>query len=196
VEVTRKPKPTDMPTEILLEEIEELEEANSMRTTSDLAGRRKVDAGREYVEFRQRKGVNLCIIGVFILGLMLIISRSFFIKPRGDSAYFGGMLFAGIIEVFLLAIFLKALFKEPAYLKIRVDPSGISVDDKDFPWDEITQTAIMTKGSSRQTSYFLVIAMKNKAYETFALADFITMTMEGFPVTLAKYIEHFKPSRR
>ena len=59
------------------------------------------------------------------------------------------------------------------------------------------ETAIMTKTGGSSRYYYLVIALKNlSTYEPYKLSNFLSFNPFGFAMTLAKYIEYFKPEKK
>ena len=77
---------------------------------------------------------------------------------------------------------------------IRVDHTGISIGDTQYKWDGIYEIAIMSKTGGNKSYKYLVIAMPDMStYESYDLTNFVSFKPFGFGMTLAKYIEYFKP---
>jgi hypothetical protein len=55
----------------------------------------------------------------------------------------------------------------------------------------------MSKAGGNKAYKYLVIAMPNMStYESYDLTNFVSLNPVGFGMTLAKYIEYFKPNSK
>ena len=169
-----------------LEEIRVLEDAVAIKTTKNYAGLGKFTFDKDSIQFRP---------GIFPLIFALAFGCAIFILPISAAFSHGGPVgsqFGGIFASTMLGLFVLFLsirqFKVQKNFLVRIDKSGITLDDQFYSWADIYETAILEK----QRSIRLVIVLKeNSAYQ---LYDLRNLRSSGifFPINMSKYIEHFK----
>jgi hypothetical protein len=182
-----------------LEDIRQTEQAWSIKTTRDYVGSRKIEPPQPLASKIFKPSIVFKLFALFFLAIIPAIVSIKIIKQKGLTNSEIGGLIAGSIG---LAIIVPQLLRQAFYDKernftIRIDHIGISIDDTSYPWDTMYETAIMTKTGGSSRYYYLVIALKNlSTYEPYKLSNFLSSSPFGFAMTLAKYIEYFKPKMK
>ena len=94
----------------------------------------------------------------------------------------------------MLFVFIRVfLFDKDLNYKIFLDKNGILIKDKLYAWNEIYETAILTKGTGRgKTEYLLILSNDMKNYDKFSLRNFNGFQTYSIGFRIAKYIESFK----
>ncbi len=182
-----------------LEEILQVEQGSAIKATGEYVGTRKliVTVALNYKAFKPSILFKSFIL-IFIAGLIILaIFKTFQPKKLTDSEI-GGLVVLYIASFIIGANVIRQFFTDTAMnFIIRVDHSGISIDDRQYKWDNIYETAIMSKAGGNKTYKYLVIAMPNMStYESYDLTNFVSLNPFGFGMTLAKYIEYFKPNQK
>jgi hypothetical protein len=89
----------------------------------------------------------------------------------------------------LLVLFISfRQFRAQRNAKILINKIGITLNDAFYNWNDIYETAILEKSRS---AYLTVILKENASYRLYRLTNFRVIDI-FFPITLSKYVEHFK----
>ena len=179
-----------------LEEIRRAEGGIVIKTTKEFVGDRKINFDDSAKMFRPSIFFKVFIYCVFGCPFLFMFYRV--IQPQAlTGSQMGGML-AGIIGliIILLNAYNQFSLKEEMNYKIWIDKTGIKINDTLYAWENIYETAIMKKNRGKDNDQYLVIGLENMStYESYDLTNFKSLNPFGFGMTLAKYIEHFKPLR-
>jgi uncharacterized membrane protein len=182
-----------------LEEILQAEQGSAIKATREYVGTRKqIDTAALKNKTFKPSILFKSFVLIFIAGLIVLaIFKTFQPKKLTDSEI-GGLIVLYISSFIIGANVIRQFFTDTAMnFIIRVDHSGISIDDTQYKWDNIYETAIMSKAGGNKTYKYLVIAMPNMStYESYDLTNFVSLNPFGFGMTLAKYIEYFKPDQK
>ena len=164
----------------------------TIETTNDFVGSKKVTQDLTEKIFKPDKYFKLAVL-TFGFIIVAVVVKETFIK---SNASVGGLIFGYIFSAIIIYTAIKQFYFDKAlnYL-ITIDRTGISIDEKTFPWKDIYETAILTKGGGKYKTKYLIIAMNDlTTYEKFELTQFINLNFWGFSSTLSKFIEYFKPA--
>ena len=183
-------------TDTFLEDIKRLEIATSLKTTSEYLGRRKLQPHKPIQSKQFKPSVAFkCFIVLFITGLLAMAIWGTFQPKKLTDNQIGGVLVAYLAVLILSINVYRQFFSDEAInYTIYIDSNGIKVNHILYRWDDIYATAIMKKTGGHSNYLFLVIAMKNQStYESFDLTNLGGFYPFGLGLTLADYIEYFKP---
>lgn len=182
-----------------LEDIRQTEQAWSIKTTRDYIGSRKIEPPQPLASKIFKPSIVFKLFALFFLAVIpgIVIIKTVIHKSLTNSEI-GGLIAGSIALAIIVPQFVRQAFvdKERNFT-IRIDHLGISIDDTVYAWDRVYETAIMTKTGGSSRYYYLVIALKNlSTYEPYKLSNFLSFNPFGFAMTLAKYIEYFKPEKK
>jgi hypothetical protein len=175
----------------------QLENASHIVTTEEYVGSKTIESDLTFKDFKPglfNKIFGLCLFG---LPLIFIVYYGFHSRTLTGSKI-GGMAVVGIFMIIGLVSAINQFFNNKSQnYKIQIDSKGISIDDTLYQWDDIYKTAIMQKGTGKNSRNCLLLAFNDmSSYEYYDLSNFIILNMDGFSLTLAKYIEYFKPKNK
>jgi hypothetical protein len=171
-----------------LNEIKILEHADAIKTTKNYAGLGKFTSDKDAMQFRQSLAPKIFILFfgcIMTTPFLLEITKIFIKAPTG--AQIASVVVGTFFGLLLLVIGIHRFSAEKA-TRIRIDKSGITLDGELYRWEDIYETAILQKYRS---SYLTVILKEKATYRLYALTGFRVFDV-FFPITLSKYIEHFK----
>jgi len=179
-----------------LDQIRQLENGGTIQSTKDYVGSRKLAIDISSKIFRPSIFLKLLVLIFGLIILAIAIVKTFQPKSLTNSEI-GGLVIAYVLSFILSINAIRQFITDKTMnFQIRIDNSGISIDETVYKWTEIYETAIMKKFAGKSTYKYLVIALNNKStYECYDLTNFVNLNPRGFSVTLAKYIEYFKPTR-
>lgn len=172
-----------------LEAIKTLENADAIKTTKTYAGLTKFTSDKDAMLFRPT--IVPYILG-FAFGSIVLLMPMLTNISNGShtSPHLGRLISAGILGLLVLFLGIRQ-FRAQKKVGILIDKTGITLDETLYPWTDIYATAIL----ERYRSAYLTIALKeNSAYHLYRLTNFRTFDL-FFPITVCKYIEHFKPAK-
>ncbi len=140
------------------------------------------------MQFRPSIAGNVIVI--VIIGFLIVPLPCTILFAKDHSHLnIGGVIIFCIMAVLLLTVGIRQL-KDNNKLHIAVDRTGITLDDTLYNWGDIYATAILERPKS---IYLTVVLKENAAYRLYRLTGFRVFDL-FFPITLSKYIEHFKPT--
>lgn len=163
----------------------------TIQTTKDTAGSSRVKKDISNIVFKPDKYFKIAVLTFGFIFFGFLVKETVFKTNIPVSGLILGYIFSAIIIYTAIKQF---YFDKALNYVITIDNTGISIDDHTFPWKNIYETAILTKGGGKYKTKYLIIAMNDlTTYETFQLTQFINLNYRGFSSTLSKYIEYFKP---
>lgn len=183
-----KTTPTMQPTDPRLEEIKKLESADAIKTTKSYAGLTRFTFEKDAMQFRPSivPFIFALAFGSMILLMPLLAN---ILNGSHTGSHLGGLISTGILVLLALFICIRH-FHAQKNAGILIDKSGITLDGTLYPWTDIYATAIL----ERYRSAYLTIVLKDNApYRLYRLTNFRVFDL-SFPITVSKYIEHFKPA--
>ena len=172
-----------------LEEIKTLENADAIKTTKTYAGLTKFTFDKDSIQFRQGLApkIFILLIGcIFATPALLQIAKIFIKNPTGSQI--ASVDLGTFFGLSLLVIGIH-LFGAKKNAPIRIDKSGITLDGELYNWNDIYATAILERYRS---AYLTVVLNENSTYRLYRLTGLRAFDL-FFPITVSKYIEHFKP---
>jgi hypothetical protein len=178
-----------------LEDIRVAENAWSIKTTRDYAGLRKITPTKPISLTIFKPGIVLKLAVVFFLAIPVIVISALVRQKTVTGNEIAGLVVGfGCLAIIIPQVVRQAFFDKKRNFIIKIDATGISIDDAIYPWDTVYETAIMIKTAGSSRYKYLVIAMDNQStYEPYDLSSFVSLNPFGFAVTLSKYIEYFRP---
>ena len=179
-----------------LEGIKQAEEGLVIKTTHEYIGSRKIAPATPLTFKKFRTSIFFKLLGLSLPVGLLVVAIFFTFQPRSlTNTEIGGVFVGYAASFFFGANFIRQDFLDKRRnIKIRVDNSGISIDDTLYKWSNIYETAIMTKVGGK-SSHFVIALDNMSTYESYDLTNFASLNPFGFGMTLAKYIEYFKPAK-
>jgi hypothetical protein len=180
-----------------LEEIRQREQAGVIKTTHEFIGSGRINPTTDisFKTFKPAIYFKLLVL-CFAIGLFALAVFKTFQNKSLTNSETGGVIVAYLASIIIGINAIRQFLVDKAMnFKIRVDNSGISIDNTLYKWADIYETAIMKKFAGRSTYKYLVIGLKDKStYKCYDLTNFVNLKPFGFSMVLAKYIEYFKPS--
>lgn len=159
-------------------------------STRNYTGSGPVQAEGESKEFRPNSAKALLIMG--LTGTLL---AALFTQTAGQDSskllllpLLSGMLVTGVALLIVRLVIPR--------FTIRLDRSGIAIDDAFFPWKQLRETAILRVRRGKHTKRYLVLWLQDGSYETYDLAAFFRFRIGGFSSVLSSYIEYFKGAQK
>ena len=181
-----------------LEDIRLAENAWSIKTTRDYVGMRKISPP-EPISFKIFKpGIVLKLAVVLLSAIPVIVILALVRQKTVTGNEIAGLLVGFACLAIIIPQFVRqAFFDKKRNFIIKIDATGISIDDAIYPWETVYETAILIKTGGSSRYKYLVIAMDNQStYEPYDLSSFVSLNPFGFAMTLSKYIEYFRPERK
>jgi|GEM_PF-3294566 len=163
-----------------------------IESTTSIVGLKKLKSKVTKKEFKP--DIFFKVFCVIIIGgiLIFVFKQLFFDKNNipilssiFELLFFGFLAYKGFEQLFM---------DKRLNYNIYLDNEQIIVGDKIFRWEDIYQTAILTKPGGKKSDKYLIIALNDMStYEKFDLGNFVSFYIGGFSYKLSKYIEYFKP---
>ena len=161
-----------------------------IETTKEFEGAKNVKEDLTEKEFKH-DSISKYLLLIFAVFMTSKAIKDTFFASSTDTALV-------VVEYFLSAIFICAairqfFFEKPLTYNILIDKTKIEIENKTFFWEDIYETAILTKGGGKNKTEYFIIAMKDmNNYEKFELRNFNGFSYWNFSATLSKYLEYFK----
>src|SRR5215831_7092909 len=151
----------------------------TIQITSYLAADKEINIDKPTKTFRPsilfKAGLSTSIVGIFVFAIYSLNRKSTHINV-------GGML---VVFVTFIIIMINAIrqffFDKRLNYTIKIDYTGICIDDTLYGWKDIYGTAIMSVPRPKSTTRFLIIAQDDQGkYEKFELTNFSSWNLGGF----------------
>src|SRR5215831_20846984 len=161
----------------------------TIQITSYLAADKEINIDKPTKTFRPsiffKAGLTTLIVGIFVFAIYALNRKSTHINV-------GGML---VVFVAFIIIMINAIrqffFDKSLNYTIKIDYTGICIDDTLYAWKDIYGTAIMSVPTSKSPTKYLIIALNDLGtYEKYELTNFGSWNFGGFSETLSNYIEY------
>jgi hypothetical protein len=131
------------------------------------------------------------VILIFSVLLLLKAIKDTFFESNVDTALIVLTYFLSVILIY--SAIKQFFFNKSLKYEIIIDRTKIKIKNQTFLWEDIYETAILTKGGWKNKTEYFIIAMKDmNTYEKFELSNFKGFNSLNFSARLSKYIEHFK----
>jgi hypothetical protein len=162
----------------------------NIRTTPSIGGHLKVKRPIATKTFKPGNIFRIFVLTLLLLFLSLLIKEHVVGNRASTSELLPAYLF---ITILLFSAIRQFFFQKARNFKIHLGINGISIDGRLIEWSNIYETAIITKGSGKSETHYLILALSDMTfYEIFELSAFIKLSLWDFPEILSKYIEYFK----
>ncbi len=178
-----------------LEDIRVAENAWNIETTRNYVGMRKITPPDPISLKIFKPGIVLKLAAVFLSAIPVIVILTLVRKKTVTDNEIAGLLVGfGCLAIIIPQVVRQAFYDKTRNFIIKIDATGISINDVIYPWGTVYETAIMIKTGGGSRYKYLVIALDNQStYEPYDLSGFLSLNPFGFAMTLSKYIEYFRP---
>lgn len=162
----------------------------TIETTAEFVGSKRLKEDIVEKTFKPDNYFKYAVL-TFAFGVLVLTVKETFFKSNANTI---GLVFGYVFSGILIFTAIRQFFYDMSLnYVIHLDNKGISIDDKLFEWNNIYETAILTKPAGNSKIKYLIIAFNDRnSYEKFELTHFINLNFWGFSSTLSKYIEYFK----
>lgn len=131
--------------------------------------------------------ISIAIIFVINLILTLLV-----ITTKGADRILPAS-FLAIGSIWLIFCIRQYFFSPSLNYRIKINYNGIDINDTNYPWETIEETAIFHKARHRSYRTFLIIQLKNNPdYLKLDLRNFDVTGFTAFEIRLAYFIEFYK----
>jgi hypothetical protein len=160
-----------------------------IHTTREIINSNEIKSNINEKEFKPEFYFKYAVIIIFTL-VFIVMGMSLKNNSVGEIIFV--VCFIGIISFSIINYF---IINKKVNFKITINHKGIFVENKEFQWKNIYDTAILTRSKGKGYVDYLIIVLQNDEnlkYEKFNLSRFSIFHFGFFSYKLSRYIEYFK----